>query len=311
MQRKVLFLVALCLGSSLAQADGAKPFFTLHDLGHGVWAAVALPTSGAGSNAGFVVGSDSVAVIDTFTVPEAAQALLTEISKVTKFPVRYVIDTHYHLDHTGGNGVFQQAGAVVMAERNVRGWERSENLKVFGDKITPEQKHMVESLTLPSVVYGNDVEIYLGERRLVVRVMNGHTGGDSIVAIPDAQVVFTGDLFWDHCLPNLIDASVPVQTADNDVFLRDYPTATFVPGHGEVGKADDVRAFRGYLAHLYQAVGNAQGEGKSGQALVDALLPGLKKEYGSWGFFDHFIQRNIEQTAAELAGTKRRPVPLP
>ena len=300
----------LLLTAFPAWADEPKPFFTLHQLAPGVWAAISLPGSHAGGNTGFVVGQDAVAVIDTFQTQAAAEALLAAIRKTTPLPIRYVIDTHYHLDHVAGNNVFAQAGAVVMAQENVRAWERSENLKFFGDKITPEQKQMVQSLGLPSLTYREGAKLDLGGRQLVVRVMPGHTGGDSVVCVPDVDVVFTGDLFWDHTLPNLIDADTTQQIATNDAFLHDYPQATFVPGHGEVGHAADVQAFRDYLAALRQAVSEARAAGKSGQALVDAVLPGLKQKYGDWSAFDYFATHNIEQTDAELAGTKKRPIPV-
>jgi cyclase len=303
-------LLLLTLTGPTASADDAKPYFTLHELGPGVWAAVSLPGSHAGGNTGFVVGSESVAVIDTFQVAAAAEALLTAIRKVTPLPVRYVIDTHYHLDHVAGNQVFAQAGAVVMAQQNVGAWERTENLKFFGDKITPEQKQMVESLGLPTLSYRDGVVLDLGGRKLQVRVLPGHTGGDSVVIVPDADVVFTGDLFWNHTLPNLIDANTIKQISTDEAFSTDYPKAAFVPGHGEVGHADDVRAFRGYLVALRQAVADARTDGKSGKTLLDAVLPGIKQKYGDWDYFDYFVEHNIEQTEAEINGTKKVPVPV-
>jgi len=309
LRRYAFACLLLSLAAGPAWTEEAKPYFTLHQLAPGVWAAVTLPGSHAGGNTGFVVGADAVAVIDTFQTPAAAEALLAAIRKTTPLPVRYVIDTHYHLDHVAGNNVFARAGAVVMAQENVRTWERSENLKFFGDKITPEQKQMVGSLGLPALVYRDGVQLDLGGRTLLVQVMPGHTGGDSVVIVPDAAVVFTGDLFWDHTLPNLIDADTAQQIATNDAFLKDYPKATFVPGHGEVGHADEVHAFRDYLAALRQAVAEARKAGKSGQGLTDAVLPGLKHHYGDWDYFDYFAVHNIEQTEAELAGTKKRPMP--
>ena len=310
MLRHACACLLLLLTALPAWGEDTKPFFTLHELAPGVWAAISVPGSHAGGNTGFVVGTDAVAVIDTFQTPVAAEALLAAIRKTTPLPVRYVVDTHYHLDHVAGNALFAQVGAVVMAQENVRAWERSENLKFFGAKITPEQRQMVESLGLPTLVYRDGVRLDLGGRMVLVRVMPGHTGGDSVIIVPDASVVFTGDLFWDHMLPNLIDADTAQQIATDDAFLSDYPDAAFVPGHGEVGRAADVRAFRDYLAALRQAVAEERKAGKSGQALTDAVLPGLKQKYGDWGYFDYFAVHNIEQTEAELAGTKKRPVPV-
>lgn len=306
-----LLLLAMTLASGIATATESRPFFTLHRIGKGVWAAVALPHSKAGSNSGFVIGDDSVLVVDSFQDPAAAQALLTVIQRKTPLPVRYVVNTHYHLDHVSGNGVYQAAGAVILAQRNVRAWERSENLKFFGDKITPAQTKMVQSYVLPSIVYREGVELYLGSRKVVVRALPGHTGGDSIVYVPDADVVFTGDLFWDHSLPNLIYANTPAQIETDQILLHDYPRATFVPGHGQIGKAADVEAFRGYLIALRAAISNVQKNGEPGPALQSDVRDKLKPVYGSWNYFDYFIDKNIGQTVAELDGTKRRPVPAP
>jgi cyclase len=292
-----------------AVADAPKPYFTLHDLGDGVWAAVTVPRSGAGGNSGFIVGPEGVVVVDTFQTKAAAEALLAAIRKTTSQPVRFVVDTHYHLDHVAGNGVFARAGAVVIAEHDVATWERTENLKFFGDAIEPDQRAMVEALTLPSLTYRDGVELSLGARKVVVRVMPGHTGGDSIVTVPDADAVFTGDLFWNHCLPNLIDADTKEQVATTGTLVEEFPTATFVPGHGEVGKAADVAAFRDYLTTLRQDVSRARAAGDSGPTLAEAVVPELEARYGDWSYFQHFVRRNVEQTEAELAGTKKRPRP--
>ena len=304
-------LLGLAVSCAVSHAaDSAAPF-TMHEVGNGVWAAVALPDSKAGSNAGFIIGDDGVLVVDSFEDPEAAQALLKVIREKTALPVRYVVNTHYHLDHVTGNGVFQAAGSVILAQRNVRAWERTENAKFFGDTITPAQKKMVQSFVLPSLVYGQGIELYLGQRKVVVRVMPGHTGGDSVVVVPDADVVFAGDLFWNHSLPNLIDADTAAQIHTNVVFLHDYPYAAFVPGHGEVGHAADVSAFHDYLAALRQAITTAQGKGEQGVLLQQSVLTELKSSYGGWNYFDYFAKKNITETVDELAGKKPRPVSSP
>jgi len=291
----------------LRAADAPQSYFTLHDLGHGAWAAIAPPKSKAGANAGFVIGPDGVLVIDTFEDPDAARAMLADIRSKTDQPIRYVVDTHYHLDHTAGNNVFAQAGAVVLAQANVRAWERSQNLKFFGAHPTAKQRQFVASLGLPTLTYTHAITLWLGNEPIIVRPLEGHTGSDSTVTVPAAKVVFTGDIFWNHTLPNLIDANTREQIASNDAYLRDYPDATFVPGHGDLGKAADVRAFRDYLATLRTDIAAAKAAGKSGDALVNAVLPKLEGSYGNWGWFKHFARHNIEQTAAELAGTKQVP----
>jgi glyoxylase-like metal-dependent hydrolase (beta-lactamase superfamily II) len=223
--------------------------------------------------------------------------------------------------------VFAQAGATILAQRNLRGWLRTENLKFFGPNPKPEQKAMVEALVLPDETYSDAVDIYLGARQVQVRYMLGHTGGDSVVIVPDADVVFAGDLVWQKHLPNLIDATTSDWVKTLDKLLADHPSATFVSGHGDVATVTDVRDFHDYLVTLRDAVAKAQAAGKTDQALVDAVLPQLQEKYGKdcpapspdkkpaaptascWGFFAPFSKHNITQTAAEMAGTKKVPTP--
>jgi len=275
-------------------------------IGDGVYAAVSPDRSKGGSNAGFVVGSNGVLVVDTFQDVAPARDLLAEIRKVTNLPIRFVVNTHYHLDHTGGNAVFAEAGATILAQRNLRGWLRTENLKFFGANPKPEDKARVEALVLPDQTYTEAVDIYLGSRLVQVRYMLGHTGGDSVVIVPDANVVFGGDLIWQKHLPNLIDATTSDWVKTLEKLLADHPAATFVSGHGDVATPEDVHDFHDYLATLRDDVAKAQAAGKSGQDLVDSVSAQLKDKYGAWGFLG-FLPRNIQQTAAELTGTKRVP----
>jgi cyclase len=296
----------LMLISALAfSADTAD--FTVKKIGEGVYAAVSPDHSKAGSNAGFIVGANGIVVVDTFETTGAAKELLAEIRKVSSLPVRYVVNTHYHLDHTGGNAVFADAGATIIAHRNVRSWLRSENLKFFGAAPKPEEKTQVASLVLPDLVYSDAIDIYLDSRLVQVRYMLGHTGGDSVVIVADANVVFAGDLVWQKHLPNLIDASTEPWIRTLDSLLQEHPSATFVSGHGDIATPADVSEFRGYLTTLRAAVAEAQSNEKSGDDLVKSVTATLKEKYGEWGFFNHFASHNIEQTADELAGKKRVP----
>lgn len=305
MVRKLSLVVLLAVMAS--SLPGAAPDFRLQKIGDGVWAAIVSDEGLAGGNAGFVIGDDGVLVIDTFQDPRPAKALLGEIRKLTPLPIRFVVNTHYHLDHVNGNDVFAAAGATIVAHRNVRAWMRTENIKMLDPPVTAEKKARVQSLTLPTVVYDSHIELYLGSRQINVRYYPGHTGGDSVVFIPDAHVVFCGDMLWKEHVPNLIDASTKPWIESLDAMQKDYGPSTWVPGHGGIANSQDVLTFRKYLADLRDGVRREQAAGKSGDALVQALLPGLKSQYGKWGFFSDYAGIGIQQTAQELSGTKRLP----
>src|SRR5271154_2277388 len=245
----------------------AAPDFRLQKIANGVWAAIVNDAGLAGGNAGFVIGDNGVVVIDTFQDPLPAKALLTEIRKLTPQPIRFVVNTHYHLDHVNGNDVFAEAGATIVAHRNVRAWMRTENLKMLDPPITPEKRARVQSLTLPTVVHDSQVDLYVGSRRVNVRYYPGHTGGDSVVSVPGARVVFCGDMLWKEHVPNLIDASTQAWIGSLDAMQKAYGASIWVPGHGDVASVQDVLTFRQYLADLRAGVRREQSAGKSGDAL--------------------------------------------
>ena len=305
------YFVLLCvLSAPNCTGSSAESPFTLKQIGPNAWAAIDNPRAQApaSANAGFVIGDDAVTVIDTFWDVNAAKRLLDEIRKLTSLPVRFVINTHYHVDHVAGNGIFRDAGATVFAQRNVRGWIHRENLKLLGSFLTPELKALIKTTPAPSVVYEEGVNLYSGTRMIQVRSFPGHTGGDSIVLIPESRIAFLGDLFWRNMLPNLVDASTQPWIDTLDTILATNGSGyTFVPGHGDVGSAQDVAAFRDYLMTLRTLVTEAKARGQSGDALAQTVLPRLKERYGQWEFAEPLAKDNLLQTDAELSGTKRIP----
>ena len=297
-------------------AKTPDPLLTLKQVGPDVWAAIDGPATkwSAGANAGFVIGKDGVLVVDTFANPAATQQLLSDIRRRTAAPIRFVVDTHYHMDHVAGNGVFKDAGAPILAQRNVRGWIHDENLRLVtegmrseGKDVPPEQRAFIAALVPPTVTYDAGVELSLGSRDVRVKTFAGHTGGDSVVLIPDAHVVFCGDLLWRATLPTLTDASTEPLIETLAALAQLEPTGTFVPGHGDVATPEDVTAFRDYIAALRSSVADGRAQGKSGAALADAVSPALAEKYGRWAFFAEQVKGNIRDVEAEMNGTKRIP----
>jgi cyclase len=301
-------------GVASAQAPAPAPLpFELKQLGPGVYAAIDGPEHGAGSNAGFVIGDDGVLVVDAFFTPDAARALVGEIRRLTPKPIRYVVNTHYHADHTGGDQVLRDAGAIIIAHRNVRGWVRTYNVNLFGDRITPELKARIKALPLPDVTTDKDLTIWLGARKVVVRTVLGHTGGDLTIAVPDAKVLFTGDMLWRKIAPNLIDGSVR-EWAATDADFAAMPNAAqtrYVPGHGDVADVKDVKEFRGYLLDLKRLAGDGRKAGLKDEALVQAVAPKLKALHPDWAISDRAMAAEVRYMDQELAGTKKRPLPQP
>ena len=309
--RALLFAGLVGLGAA-ASAQAPLPF-ELKQIGPGIYAAIDGPEHKAGSNAGFIIGDDGVLVVDAFFTTDAARALIGEIRRLTPKPIRYVVNTHYHADHTGGDQALRDAGAVIIAHKNVRGWVRVNNINLFGDRSTPELKARIEALPLPDVTTDKDLTIWLGSRKVVVKTVIGHTGGDLTVFAPDAKVLFTGDMLWRKIPPNLIDGSVREWLASDAEFLAmpDASHMTFVPGHGDVAEAKDVAGFRAYLIDLRRLVTEERKAGLKDDALVQSVAPKLRAAHPDWTISDRAIAAEVKYMEQELAGTKKRPVPVP
>lgn len=313
-------LTTWLLAAVLARPVAAQPAppppsepFVLRQLASGVYAAIDGPGHKAGSNAGFVIGDDGVVVIDAFFTPAAAQALVARIRQITDKPIRYLVNTHYHLDHTGGDGVLKTAGATIIAHPNVRAWLKPENPHLFDGHITPAQQALIDSLPEPDVTTDRGLTIWLGARRVEVVFYPGHTGGDLVVEVPDAKVVFCGDLLWRKTSPNIIDGAVGPWIATDGAFRRlpDAAQIRFVPGHGDVADLKDLADFQAYLSDLATFTKAARARGLAGPALVADVEPQMRAKWGEWASFDYFAPKEIGFMEAELAGTKRLPQRAP
>src|SRR5438094_6348302 len=125
----VLFAIALIRPCELktAAAPKAEDDFQLIKVADGVYAAIAKSGGLASGNAGFVIGDDGVLVFDTFFTPAAIEELIGEIQTLTRLPIKYAVNSHYHLDHTGGNQVLVERGIPIIAHDNVMEWQTVKN----------------------------------------------------------------------------------------------------------------------------------------------------------------------------------------
>lgn len=301
-------LVACCAFVLPASAQApAGPPFELKQVGPGVYAAIGGPM--AGSNAGFVVGDDGVLVVDSFAFPEAARALLAAIRQVTDKPIRYLVNSHYHIDHVSGDAVFKAAGATIIAHRNVPGWIHSENIHLMGgDKVRPDIKAQIDALIPPDQTVDKTTILTLGRRRIELHPMAGHTGGDLAVGVLDAHVLFTGDVVWNHLGPTTIDGRIVPWTREI-AQLESLPDTTFVPGHGQVATAKDLDDLKVLFEDLQRVTKEARAAGLSGDALVQAAAPKLVALHPDWPRIDRNAPVLVRQMDEELAGTKRTPAP--
>ncbi len=339
---KPTFVIATFLLLTLAAQSIATPThplkaeddFQIVKVADGVYAAIAKSGGLASGNAGFVIGSDGVLVFDTFFTPAAIEELIAEIQTLTKLPIKYAVNSHYHLDHTGGNQVLLARGVPIIAHDNVMIWQTTKNKKFLpspedlakrkadnekmlaaipddqADKRLPFQRTIRRldamtqiKLTNPTKTFkSGTMTLDLGKRTVILATLPGHTGGDVFAYVPDANVVFTGDLGWSKTLPNLVDATVNDWIPTLDSMLKQYPTAKYVPGHGGVAQADDIKDFRDYLSDLRTRVKQGIADGMSvDEAKKQLTLPEKYKPLA----FQNFVGPNVEDMYKELKGTKQ------
>lgn len=287
-----------------------RPLIDIEEIGPGVYAALDGADHRAGSNAGFVIGDDGVLVVDSFFNPDATRAMVAEIRKLTPRPIRYVANTHYHIDHVARDQVLRDVGAVIIAQSHVRAGVHGENVHLLGDRVTPALKAQIAALPTPDIDVDRDLTVWLGTRRVDVKFYPGHTGGDLVVSVPDSKALFCGDLLWRHFSPNTIDGTVGRWIA-TEAALETLPGAsqtTFVPGHGALARIEDVAAFQSYLADLAALTSAARASGREGKSLLDEVLPQMRARYGDWASVDYFAPKENAFMEAELAGTKRIPL---
>ncbi|HTI68026.1 MAG TPA: MBL fold metallo-hydrolase [Caulobacteraceae bacterium] len=309
------FLLALLPAGVWGQAPAILPF-TLKQVGPGVYAAIDVPERKTVSNAGFVIGDDGVLVIDSFVDFAPAEALLAEIRKVTTMPVRYVVNTHFHLDHVTGNVVFHDAGALIITHRNARGWIKDLNMVRSSARpggLSEIARAIYARFPEVDIVTDQPMTIYLGKRRIDIGPAAGHTGGDLTVSVPDAKVLFAGDLLWRRRVPTTSDGNSKTLLAELMAFERlpESKSTTFVPGHGEVMTAADVAEFRAHIADVSAETARARRAGLKGEALIMAVEAKLKPRYGDWAGFQNAVGGEIHAMDEELAGTKKVPQASP
>lgn len=203
-----------------------------------------------GANAGIIVGRDGIVVVDTMISAREARRFLRDIRAVSRKPIRYVVNTHYHLDHVFGNSEFARAGAVIVAQENAKkAMEQSaaETLKKidhFG--LTPaEMRGTVPAY--PALAYGERMIIDLGDQRVeLIHAPHSHTDGDTLVYLADKKVLFAGDILFTGYHPFLGEGDIPGWARELDA-IKAMDVEKIVPGHGPLSGKQDLEAMKEYI----------------------------------------------------------------
>jgi cyclase len=237
--------------------------------------------TGSGGNLGVAVGDDAVFIIDDQFAPLTPK-IKAAIAKLSKKPVQFVMNTHWHFDHTGGNENFGKAGAVIVAHENVRKrMSTGQLIEFLGMPIKAAPKK-----ALPMVTFTSDVTFHLnGDEVYVFHVPNGHTDGDAIIHFRNRNVFHMGDIFFNKLYP-FIDTSSGgsvdgvIAAVDKVLGMAD-DTTKFIPGHGPLANKADLKAYRDMLDTVSQRI---KAQIKDGKKLEEVIASKPTAEFDPmWG----------------------------
>lgn len=322
------------------QASPQKDTGEYEKLAEGVYARIARSDDeSVVSNSGFVILEHSVLVFDTHYTPEAAQALLAKIRSVTPKPVRIVVNSHYHADHTHGNQAFPgscqiigtaatrrdalQKDAAALKRALNSSQEQIEKLKKEISEATDSnakvrataqmkpRQELVEGIShmkvLPPVITVED-KLIVREGKRDIELFSpgvGHTDGDLVLYLPSEKIVFAGDLFFHGALPNTQDANILGWMKTLSV-LAQMDATKFLPGHGSVGTKSELLAFLAYFEELKNLVEPAVSRGDAlDLAIRDTQIPAKYSSYR----FQQFFSANVQQMYTDLKAQLPTPVP--
>jgi cyclase len=248
---------------------------------------------GAGGNIGASVGEDGIVIVDDQYAP-LADKIKSALKGITDKPIRFIINTHYHEDHTSGNAIFQR-DAPVIAQDNVR--KRLQEGVTAGNlgSVTAVHKPQAKE-ALPILTFDHDMTVHLnGEDIRALHYPHGHTDGDSIIFFPKSNVVHMGDDFVRYGFPFIdLGGGGSVEgmiTALEEIIPKLPADVKVIPGHGEISSLDDVRTYVGMLKDTRAVVQDGIKQGKSlDQLKQEKVLAKWEKYKNDFISSDAFIE---------------------
>src|SRR5579863_2308386 len=261
-------------------------------------------------NSGIIVGDDGVMVVDAQATPVMARQVIERVAKVTDKPIKYVLLTHYHAVRVLGASAY--GGAEIIASNATRELIAERGKADMDSEIGrfPRLFRAVESipgLTWPSLTFPDQMSVWLGKREVRIKhIGRGHTAGDVVAFVPDADVVFSGDLVEYHSACYCGDAHFTDWPATLDR-LAEFSANALVPGRGAALKtakqvAAGIALTEDFLTSLYGSVADSVAKGRTLKEAYDAVRGVMDPKFASFAIYEHCMPFNVSRAYDEAKG---------
>lgn len=286
--------------------DMEEKVITFKEIGRDLYAF----TAQGDPNSGIIVGDDGVIVIDAQATPVMAQQVIERVRKVTDKPIKYVVLSHYHAVRVLGASAYgaeqiiaSDACRSMIAERGQEDWDSEYGRfpRLF------RAAESVPGLTWPTLTFRDRMTLYLGKRRVdIMQLGRAHTAGDIVAYVPDANVMFTGDIveYKSACYCGDAHFNDWGGTLSN---IADFEPDALVPGRGDALVGHDtvleaIALTSDFLQDTYEPVRRGVSRGASLKECFDAATEAMRPKYGSWPIFEHCQPFNIARAYDEAQG---------
>ncbi len=292
-------LLLLCLVAAASQVRAQQDFSKVQMKATKLAGSIYM-LEGAGGNIGVSAGADGILIIDDQFAP-LADKIRAALKEINPGPLRFVLNTHYHGDHTGSNVAFGKE-ATIIAHDNVRARLAAEQI-VLGEKSPASPKE-----ALPVITFKESVSVHFnGEEIRVIHYPNGHTDGDSVMFFHTSNVVHMGDHFFANRFP-FVDldhgGSVEGLTKNvGDIAARLPADTRIIPGHGPISTLDDLKR---YHRMLLETTAYVRKEIQAGKTLEQLKTGGLPAEWKTWGTGFINTERWIETIYNSLSKANKK-----
>lgn len=276
-------------------------------LGHGLYAY----TAEGDPNTGVIIGDDGVMIIDAQATPAMAQDVIAKIRTVTDKPIRYVLLSHYHAVRVLGASAYKDAHAIIASDETraliVERGQQDMDSEIGRFPRLFQGKETIPGLTWPTLTFTGEISVWLGKREVrISQPGRGHTAGDTIAFVPDADVMFSGDLVEYKSACYCGDAHY--QDWPNTLkTLMKYDPVAIVPGRGDalVGKPNVAAAFNGthnFLTSLFSTVKDSVARGESLKEAYDQVRKVMDGPFGHYAIYEHCLPFNVSRAYDEARG---------